>query len=79
MTQDISRSDFVGTFVDTICCVRIVELMKFPLDSNVVFEIKGRVEAITFEFLRTVISVSDVEHGANLQISIGRCVGLAWP
>src|SRR5271170_1987860 len=75
IAQYISRADFVGPLVDAFCGVRIVDLMKLPFDSNVVLEIVGRIETITFEFLRTVIRICDVEHRADLQDTVGRCRG----
>src|SRR5260370_3514089 len=66
IVQNISRSYLIRAFVDTFRYIRIIDLMKFSLDSDVVFEIIRCIEAISLEVLRPVVSVRQVEHIADL-------------
>ena len=50
--------------------------MKFSLDADVIFEIEGCVEAVAVELVGTVVRRGNVEHGADLQDSGGRCGGV---
>jgi hypothetical protein len=72
--QNIPRSNFVRALIYTytVYRMRIVDLVKLSLDSNVVPEIVRGIEAISFEVVRPVVRICQVEHSANLQISSAR-------
>src|SRR5271154_5427894 len=73
IVQDVTRTNLVGSLVDVLGGIWIIELMKLPFNSNVVSEIEGSVEAITLEVLRTVVGGPIVKHRADLQLSFVRC------
>src|SRR5271170_5614641 len=73
IVQDIAGTNLVGSLVDVLGGIWIIELMKLPFNSDVVFEIEGSVEAITLEALWTVVGIPIVKHGADLQLSFVGC------
>ena len=79
IVPNISRSNFVRALINAVYRIRIVDLVKLSLDSDVVHEIVRRIEAISLEVIGPVVSIRQVEHCADLQISSTRCgrIGLA--
>jgi hypothetical protein len=48
--ENISRAYLVGTFIDTLSCIGNVDLVELFFDSDVVFEIVGRIESVSLNF-----------------------------
>src|SRR5207248_2051149 len=54
IVQNVSRPDLVGAFINAVYRIRIVDLVKLPLDSDVECEIVGGVETISFKVIGSI-------------------------
>jgi hypothetical protein len=53
--HDIARSNFIGTFVNSLSGVGIVELMELSFDSEMPSKIESRVEAKALKGLVRIV------------------------
>ncbi len=66
--QNISWTDLVGTLVDALRGIRIVELVELPVDAEMAPKIESGIEPKSLEYRCRVIGASQVEGGPYLEV-----------
>ena len=66
--QNKSRPYLVGTLVDVLRGIRIVELMELPLDAEMAPKIEGSVEPKSPQHRRSVVGTPQVEGYPYLEV-----------